>query len=151
MVKVVLDTNVLINADRGAGNYGKRILDLVLRGKTRGVVSHQVRRENLLLVKKLVTDQELKKEIMRFLDNCEEVKPGPIDITLEDHEDEKLLAAAVGGRANFLITEDRHLLEVEEYQKVKIITPKYFWQWWERRQDESGKTWNNWARNILGK
>ncbi|MFH1111958.1 MAG: putative toxin-antitoxin system toxin component, PIN family [Patescibacteria group bacterium] len=151
MVRILLDTNVLITADRGMGSYSRRILDLILQGKIEAIVSHQVKRENLLIVNKLVKDESLKYDIRLFLDNCVEIRPALINLKLEDQEDIKLLAAAVGGKAHFLITEDRHLLEIDEGQPVKIVTPKAFWQWWEKQQDESGDTWNSWAQNIFGK
>ncbi len=151
MVKVLLDTNVLITADRGAGSYGRRILDLILQGKVQAIVSQQVKNENLLIVNKLIKDKTLKNDISLFLANSLKVKPVPVKVKSADPEDRKMLAAAVGGWADFLITEDDHLLSLSEYQKVKIISPREFWQWWQGKQDESGQTWNIWVRDIFNR
>ncbi len=147
MLRVVLDTNVLINAQKGAGSYPQRILDLVKLGKIKALISHQVRRENELIVKRLVKDQIFKQEILAFLNSAEKVEPELVPAMLEDPEDHKLLDAAVGGRAQFLITEDRHLLEVGEWDGVKVIKPVVFWQWWEAEQ---GGGWQDWVKNIFG-
>ena len=146
MLRVVLDTNVLINAQKGAGSYPQRILDLIKLGKIKAVVSHPVWRENQLIVKRLIKDNIFKQEILEFLDSAERVEPELVPTMLEDPEDHKLLDAAVGGQAQFLITEDRHLLEVGEWDGVKIIKPLAFWQWWEAEQ---GGSWQNWIRNIF--
>lgn len=151
MVRIVLDTNVLINADRGSGSYGRRILALAQQGQVTGVVSHAVRRENELIISRLVRDQELHDEFAHYLAMAEEVQPAEVAVPIDDEEDIKLLAAAVGGQVKFLITEDKHLLDVGEYQGVTILRPAEFWQWWQRQQDEQGASWASWAGSILGK
>jgi uncharacterized protein len=151
MVKVLLDTNVLINANRGEFSYPKRILDLVRAGKVSAIISHAVRRENELIINRLISDSKLQKDLQDYLALAEKVKSMSVKVKLADEEDIKLLEAAVGGGANFLITEDKHLLDLEEFRGVKIVKPTDFWQWWQKQQDEVGETWNSWAKNVLGK
>jgi putative PIN family toxin of toxin-antitoxin system len=151
MVKVLLDTNVLINTNRGEFSYPKRILDLVRKTKITAVISHAVRRENELIISRLINDHKLQQDLQDYLLLAEKVKSTPVKVTLADDEDIKLLEAAVGGVVNFLITEDKHLLDLEKFQDIQILTPAEFWQWWQKQQDEVGETWNSWAKNILGK
>ncbi len=99
MTRVVLDTNVLINADRGEYSYPKRILELILRGKIEAVITTAVRQENLLLVNRLVKDEILKNDILDFITVAELVKPARIEVRIDDPEDVKLVAAAAGGQA----------------------------------------------------
>jgi putative PIN family toxin of toxin-antitoxin system len=58
------------------------------------------------------------------------VTPGPQPTESSDPDDNVILAAAVAGRAKFLITNDRHLLDIPDEQKRKfrfqILTPKQF-------------------------
>ena len=151
MVKILLDTNVFINADRGIGSYGQRIIDLVLNNKLVGIISRPVKNENSLIINKLIKDSILKSQVTDYFRKCKKVDAIRINVHLDDRQDVKILAAAVTGKAEFLITEDRHLLDLDEYQGVKIITPKDWWQWWAKQQDDSGETWSNWAKNVLGK
>jgi len=44
----------------------------------------------------------------------------------EDDEDDLVLATAVAGTASHLVTGDRHLRKVEQYQGVSILTPREF-------------------------
>lgn len=151
MIKVLLDTNVLIDADKGVGSFGYRIIDLVLNNQVLGVISRSVANENSLIINRLINDIALKDQVSRYLAKCQKIEVAIINVKLADSEDVKILAAAVVGKADFLITEDRHLLDLDEYQRVKIVRPKEWWQWWERQRDDSGETWNTWAKNILGK
>lgn len=150
MVRVVLDTNVLITAERGAGSFAKRILDLVRAHELVGVVTRAVVRENELIVNRLVRDEEHKGDVREYLGLAVEVEPAPVNVSLDDDEDIKLLEAAVGGQAGYIITEDAHLLNLAEYKGVLIVRPSEFWQWWQAREDERGKTWASWAKGVIG-
>ncbi len=44
----------------------------------------------------------------------------------DDPDDDHLLAAAVEGRAAFLVTGDRHVLSLEEHEGIRILTPAAF-------------------------
>jgi len=151
MVRVVLDTNVLVNAEQGSGSFAKRILDLVRTHQLVAVTTHPVRRENELLTERLVRDEQHKGDVREYLALAIDATPVQVAIELEDAEDIKLLAAAVGGQAQFLITDDDHLLTVGEYQGVRIMRPREFWQWWQASQDDSGKNWATWLSGTLGK
>jgi predicted nucleic acid-binding protein len=44
----------------------------------------------------------------------------------KDPDDDKYLAAAVEGRAAFLVTGDPHLLAIRQYAGVRIVSPRAF-------------------------
>ena len=44
----------------------------------------------------------------------------------EDAEDDKYLAAALEGRAAFVVTGDQDFLALKEYESVRIVTPRAF-------------------------
>lgn len=150
MIKVVLDTNVLINAERGDFSYPKRILNLIMQGQIEAVITEPVRRENILLIDRLVNDLEFKGELQDYFVMVEIVKPAKVKVEIDDPEDIKLIAAAVGGEAQYLITEDVHLLELEKYQQVSILKPADFWTIWEKGATDNNK-WQSFAQSILGK
>jgi hypothetical protein len=43
-----------------------------------------------------------------------------------DPEDDKYLAAALEGRADFVVTGDRRFLDLKEHERVRIVTPRAF-------------------------
>ena len=44
----------------------------------------------------------------------------------EDSNDDKFLACAVTGDANFIISGDKHLLKIREYHGIEVIKPRNF-------------------------
>mgnify|MGYP001577837677 FL=1 len=149
MIRVVLDTNVLINAERGEFSHPKRILDLIRNHQLEAVITHAVQRENELIVKRLVKDKNLQGDIREYVALATEVKPVDVDVAIDDDEDIKILAAAVGGKAKFLITDDKHLLDIGDYAGVRILRPSEFWQWWQTEQDSRGATWTSWMGDLF--
>jgi hypothetical protein len=49
-----------------------------------------------------------------------------LQVVAEDPDDDKYLEAALEGRAGFLVSGDRHLLDIKEHQSVQILTPRAF-------------------------
>lgn len=43
-----------------------------------------------------------------------------------DRDDDKYLAAAVEGRADFVVTGDHSFLAIETYENIRIVTPRAF-------------------------
>ena len=44
----------------------------------------------------------------------------------KDPDDDKFLACAVASKSGYIISGDRHLLEIGEYLNTIIVTPRYF-------------------------
>ncbi|MFO7943639.1 MAG: putative toxin-antitoxin system toxin component, PIN family [Anaerolineales bacterium] len=44
----------------------------------------------------------------------------------DDPDDDKFLACAVEGAADYIISGDPHLLDIESYQEIPILTPRQF-------------------------
>ena len=58
---------------------------------------------------------------------AEVCKPGKrIFIIRNDPHDNKFIEAAIGGKADFIVSGDHHLLDLKEYQGIKILTVKDF-------------------------
>ncbi len=49
-----------------------------------------------------------------------------IKVVKDDPEDDKFVETAVEGDAYFIVTQDKHLLKLKDYQGIKIITPEEF-------------------------
>ena len=47
-----------------------------------------------------------------------------VDVIKDDPTDNKYLACALEGNADYIVTGDQHLLKVREYRGTKIISPK---------------------------
>lgn len=47
-----------------------------------------------------------------------------LDVVKEDPDDNKFLEVAVSGNVDFIISQDKHLLKLKEFEGIKILTPE---------------------------
>ena len=47
-----------------------------------------------------------------------------IDLVKDDPDDNKFIEAAIDGKANLIVSQDRHLLNLKEYDGIKIVKPE---------------------------
>jgi uncharacterized protein len=144
-MKVVIDTNTLINAAADEHNYGNRIIDEVLDGKIQAFANRQTLRENSLIASQKVSDPEFLAKLQEYFNSVEEVEAEYIQV-VEDEEDNKILASALKAGVDYLVTSDWHLLKLGEYEGVKIVSPQGFWAEYET---ETGEGWKQWLNNFI--
>ena len=133
---VVLDTNVLVgqllSKTRRAAN--SRVFDLwLVRRELQLVVSPPLVEEYLELLRRLgVAEEHIARvhERLRTAATVTRVNLGKRFKISRDADDDFLLATAHAGRARYLVTNDRDLLEIpaEERQSLtfEIVTPSNF-------------------------
>ncbi|MBX4187774.1 MAG: putative toxin-antitoxin system toxin component, PIN family [Candidatus Doudnabacteria bacterium] len=144
-MKIVIDTNTLINASGDDYNYGNRIIDEILNDKIQVFANRETLKENRLLINKKITDQQFLYKLEQYFYKVEQVDSEYINV-VEDREDNKILASAVKSGSEYLITSDWHLLKLKEYEGVKILSPQGFWAEYE---SETGKGWHDWLNNFI--
>lgn len=134
MLRAVLDANVYVSAAiRPEGPPG-RIIERFLRGTVFEVV-----------LLPAIVDEVLRAlaypKVRRFIRGDVEPELWFEDIVVladlvggdrtppavcEDPDDDKYIAAALEGRAAFIVTGDRDLQALKEYQGIRIVTPRKF-------------------------
>ncbi|MBI4149287.1 putative toxin-antitoxin system toxin component, PIN family [Candidatus Woesearchaeota archaeon] len=50
----------------------------------------------------------------------------PLSVVQADPKDDKFIEAAVAGNAQYLVSRDRHLLNIQKYQQITILSPEEF-------------------------
>ncbi len=145
MLKVVIDTNALIDASEDFYHYANRIIDLAIAGQIEAYANKKTLRENKFLVSKKVLDEGYLKKLEYFFDMVKPVAEMEALDVVEDREDNKILESAVASHAEYLITSDKHLLKIEKYKGVRITTPAGFWRVWE----DEGEGWMKWMNNFI--
>ncbi|TET02991.1 MAG: putative toxin-antitoxin system toxin component, PIN family, partial [Hadesarchaea archaeon] len=127
MLKVVLDTNVFIAAYFNRKSASARIIDLCLENKHKLIFSSRLRKEVKLILKNVRAERGFHEMIRSLFMNASKVKPiQKVFMVKEDPEDNKFLECALEGKADYLITSDRHLLELGEFAQTKICKPTQF-------------------------
>ncbi len=147
-MKIVLDTNVIIDGIKDDYSYEKQIIDAVRAGEIEAYANHQTIQENRLIMKRLVDNPEYESEIQELLSRINHVANHRRINIVRDPEDNKILESAVESGAEYLITRDNDLLSLDKYQDVKIVSPSQFWV---RYKDEGNDLWNQWANYFSGK
>ena len=134
MLRAVLDANVYVSAAvRPEGPLG-RIIERFLRGAvfevdlSPAVVEEVLRALTYPKVRRFIrgdVEPELWfEDIVVLADLVAGERPPPR--VCEAPDDDKYIAAALEGRAAFIVTGDHGLLTLKEYQAIRIVTPREF-------------------------
>ena len=147
-MKIVLDTNVLINGFKDEYSYEKRIIDAVIAGEIEAYANKQTLRENKLLSREIIDSAQYDAEMDKFFSQLNIVQNRRQIHIVRDPEDNKILESAVEAGAEYLVTSDNDLLTLDKYQKVQIINPAQFWV---KYKDEGMDLWKQWTNFITKK
>jgi len=128
-MKVVLDTNVFISGMFWKGNSNK-IINSWKERKFELVSSLDNIKELIKVLRdfKIKMDERLVKEwITLIIENSILVDvTGNIKVVKDDPTDDKFIETAMNSNADYIITQDKHLLDIQEFEKIKIVTPEVF-------------------------
>lgn len=130
-MKITVDTNILISATFWLGNPYKiikkveeRALDLVLSTDILREFEEIMRLDKFQLKLKNanITINEVVGKYMEISELAD--ISGRVKAVKSDPDDDKVLECAVNGKADFVVSGDRHLLELRAYRGIRIITAK---------------------------
>ncbi len=128
-MKVVLDTNIFISGIHWAGDSNK-ILYHLMNNKFQHITSQEIIKEiteTLKDFKKPLPDDQLAFWERFITMKSEVVIPSEsINIVNNDPDDNKIIEAAYYGDADYIITQDNHLLKINQYKGISILTPSEF-------------------------
>jgi putative PIN family toxin of toxin-antitoxin system len=146
-MKVVLDTNVLIDGFKDEYSYQWRIIQEVIGGSIEAFANNQTMRENRLIMDRLITDDEYRRVLDRFFSQLQPVSNPHRIHAVSDAEDNKILESAVVAGADYLVTGDAALLELDPFEGVRIVQPIEFWKIYE---DGTGDdAWAKWVKFLM--
>jgi hypothetical protein len=130
VIPVVLDTNVLVSGLLFGGAPG-RLVDLWKAERIRPVMSSEMVSEFLLVLaypKFQLTEEDihylLYVEVLPYV-KLAKVRSGPVVIASDPSDDMFLRSVAATG-AKYIISGDRHLLQLKSYKRIPIPSPTEF-------------------------
>ncbi|MFC1632683.1 putative toxin-antitoxin system toxin component, PIN family [Patescibacteria group bacterium] len=130
-LRIIIDTNILIGSAMDEDSAEARLIRLVLAGYLKPLITNRIRRENTKIIRRKFRneDPEARKTLERVFLEAEEVqqKSNLRGIT-EDRDDDKFIEAAVDGDADYIITNDHHLLDLHNIEGTEILTARDFLQ-----------------------
>ena len=132
-MKITLDTNVIISSSFWTGASDK-ILEKVENQEIELIISKEIIDElsqvlNYEEIKDKIKDKGL--EIRRTVGKVSSISTIVVplekfDIIKEDADDNIILECAVEGKVDYIISQDKHLLNLGVFQGIKIVTPEEF-------------------------
>ena len=136
-MRIVFDTNVIVSAVLSKKSKPGRILEMVIQGKFLLVMSPYVWDETKRAFQYPRIVKELKQrdispgEIKAFLSILKDLSltvPGnvAVEAVKDDPLDNPIVACAVEGEADFIVSGDHHLTDLEAYRHIKIVDPETF-------------------------
>lgn len=128
-MRITVDTNILISA-LGWNGAEAAVIDMVLDSKLELCLSAEILSEFYRVVKypKLgFSDTEIDGFIGLILPKVLFVKPAmTIDIVVDDPDDNRIIECAIEGKSDFILSGDKHLLQLGEYNGLKILIASEF-------------------------
>jgi uncharacterized protein len=133
MVKAVLDTNVLISGVIASG-YSAKILDAARREEIKLITSiHMLEEFSDVISRRRITRKYPKatedaEALLDFFRAFAEFVSGipEEDQISSDRDDDFVLACAVDGKADYVVSGDPHLLDLKTYNQIPILSPREF-------------------------
>ena len=129
MIKAVFDTNIFVSSIFWEKGNPHRAVEFELEKKVRVFTSVEILQELERVLRRDFEepDEMIQRQIGLIVEYSDIVAVNrKVDAVKSDPEDNKILACAVSCDADYIVSGDRHLLELREYESVKIVTAKQF-------------------------
>lgn len=125
-MKIVCDTNVLVAGLVAEGlcrDIVKRRFSSVQLVTSRALLDELAR----VLRRKFDTDPNDVPFLEAYRDQATIVRPAALPRAVcRDHDDDKVLAAAIAGKTDLIVTGDEDLLVLGQYRGIRILSPRQF-------------------------
>lgn len=129
-IKVILDTNLFVAAYFNPYSYSAKIINWCLKNKIENYITKNTFNELKFILKRIRAPLIYKEKVYQLIEKSILIKINKINkifLIKEDIEDNKFLALARKSKADFLITNDKHLLKLKRFNKTIILKPTDFY------------------------
>lgn len=70
-------------------------------------------------------ENSINERVLELLSYIQVIKPTTIvKVVLKDPDDDIIIECAIDSKSHYIISYNKHLLEIKEYQDIKIMTPE---------------------------
>ena len=133
-IKAVIDTNVLVSGIISAKGAPRKILELAKKETFQAVTSVSINHEVLdvlhrdYIYTKYHLNEDIIDDIAAFLYEGTLITSDSVEISKirKDPEDNMFIGCAIEGDADYIVSGDKHLLNLKHYQNIKIVDAKGF-------------------------
>jgi len=120
--RVVFDTNIFLSAFI-FGGIPQLLFEMARSKQIQLLVSPSILAEFASILKhKFQWDDEDISEALSTIGRCSElIKPAQRLKAVQDDADNRVLECAIEGKADYIVSGDKHLLALREFQKIPIL------------------------------
>jgi putative PIN family toxin of toxin-antitoxin system len=122
-MRVVFDTNIFVSAFAIPGGMAEKAVLRIIEGRDELVISSDIIKEVLsVLSLKFGRDREALSHVAVILSDIGEwVEPKQTVKVLKDDPDNRILECASFGKADIIVTGDKKMLRLGEFNRAKIV------------------------------
>jgi putative PIN family toxin of toxin-antitoxin system len=128
-MKVVIDTNIVVSGIFWKGNPNK-ILRAWFSDKFDVLVSPGIVVEYERVIKRMesgLTTEEIQMWMSLIANHSTIIEPPlKLNVVEADPDDDKFVECAIFGHADHIVSGDKHLLNLKEYEWITILSPSQF-------------------------
>ena len=127
ITKIVFDTNVLISSTLWDNSVAQKFLFRCIKENIQIFSSQEIIEEykEILARDFDYKEQEIVGILEKILQFIILVSPkNKIDVIKKDVDDNKIIECAVESKSEYIISYDKHLLKLKEFQGTKIVRPE---------------------------
>lgn len=132
-MRAVLDTNVLISAYLFPGGPTEAVIRLAIEGRLEIATSRPLLAEfgRVLETKFGWVPARVSDAVAQVARVARVLEPAVlIAVVLADPADDRVLEAALAFKAETIVGGDRHLLDLEQWREIRMLTPAQFLAEW---------------------
>ena len=123
-MRVVFDTNIFISALVIPKSLAEKAIFKIIEGKDSLLISKEIINEllSVLFTKFSSNSEAISRVAVNLSELAELVTPTKRVRIFKDEPDNRILECALCGKADVIITGDKEMLKLKEYEGVKIIS-----------------------------
>lgn len=128
MKKIVCDTNILISAFIFPGGLPEEVFKGIITQDYELGISESILKEfKRVLLKKFSWPEKKTNEIIELIQrNAIIVTPKFVLKIIHDEPDNRILECAEEFKADYIVSGDKHILDLKKNKKIKILNPSNF-------------------------
>ncbi|MCI8632820.1 MAG: putative toxin-antitoxin system toxin component, PIN family [Lachnospiraceae bacterium] len=127
-MRIVIDTNVLISGVF-FGGFPRKILSSIVNGKITAYATFEIINEYEEIIQEMIDRKQghINRTILiPLIKTMEIIEPSSHIEICRDSDDNKFLECAKDSHALYIVSGDKDLLIIKEYENIQIITAKDF-------------------------
>lgn len=126
-MKIVVDTNFLVSATQWDYSVSHKLLLKLIKNNDIIFSTKEILDEFAEVLERdfLYTEEEVQNLLEIVLQFLTLVTPSKkVDAVKEDSDDNKIIECALESKAEYILSYDKHLLKLKEYEGINIIKPE---------------------------